>query len=92
MSGSSVERERDPVPLRAVSRIMVIPFSSASRRRTSSSSSSIRPASIFDRSRMSLISESRCSPDVEDVVDVVVCWRSLSVAEHLLPAAPRRSR
>ena len=32
-------------------------------RRSSSTSSSMRPASIFDRSRMSLISDSRCLPD-----------------------------
>ena len=41
-------------------------------RSTGSSSSAIMPASTFDRSRMSLISESRCCAAGEDVADVLV--------------------
>ena len=47
----------------ARSLISVMAFSSAERKSNSATSSSMRPASIFERSRMSLISESRCLPE-----------------------------
>ena len=47
----------------ARSRISVIALASALGRSKVDSSSSMRPASILERSRMSLMSESRCRPD-----------------------------
>ena len=58
-------------------------YSSASRTENVDGSSSIRPASTFDRSRMSLSSSSRCRPDAEDVAQVVLL-PVVDVAEHAL--------
>jgi hypothetical protein len=58
-SGVVGTRPRRP----ARSRTSVSALSSAVGRWKSESSSSIRPASIFERSRMSLISERRCCPE-----------------------------
>ena len=59
----------------ARSRISVIALESADGRSNVDSSSSMRPASTFDRSRMSLMRLSRCRPDE---------WMSLQVVVLLL--------
>ncbi len=56
----------------ARSRISVIALAIAAGTSKVARSSSMRPASTFDRSRMSLISCSRCLPDAVDVLQVVV--------------------
>ena len=55
----------------ARSRTIVSPLSSASASEKVPSSSSMRPASTFDRSRMSLISDSRWRPERQDVFEVL---------------------
>ena len=67
----------------ARSRTSVMALPSAAGTSKVSTSSSMRPASIFDRSRMSLISDSRCLPEDEDVLQVVVLLL-VQLAEHAL--------
>ena len=67
----------------ARSRTIARPYSSAARTENVDGSSSMRPASTFDRSRMSLSSSSRCRPELEDVAQVLVL-PVVDVAEHPL--------
>ena len=77
-------RSSSVMPCRcARSRTSVIALSSASAGRTSDSSSSMRPASILDRSRMSLMSESRCLPEAWMSLRYSSCF-VVQLAEHPL--------
>ena len=75
----------------ARSRTRVRALSSVAGRLKSVSSSSIRPASILDRSRMSLIRDRRCWPEALMSFEVLFLLL-VQLAEHPLAAAPPRSR
>ena len=76
------ERHLDAV-LVARSRTITTPRSSASRSENGAISSSTCPASTLDRSRTSLMSESRWLAGGEDVVEVLLLLR-VELAEHPL--------
>ena len=72
------------MPCRAArSRTMDRPYSRASPSAKVECSSSIRPASTLDRSRISLSSSSRCLPGAADVAQVLLL-ALVEVAEHAL--------
>src|SRR6266446_5394860 len=67
----------------ARSRTMVRPFSRISGRAKRPTSSSIRPASTFERSRMSLMSDREVPPALEDVLEILLLL-SVEVTEEAI--------
>ena len=82
-SGSTCCAERDAVALRALAHQRHRVGERRRRGRRSTSSSSMRPASTFDRSRMSLMSDEQVLARRVDVLEVVVLLL-VQLAEHAL--------